>query len=60
MELTFNSDCEALDFLEARGYHEWKNGVILSPGHDWESTPDELVAIRYLIEEWDFLGVSDT
>ena len=49
----FNSDGEAIQFLESRKYL-CQEGVIIPPGPSFTSRPDEQRAINYLVEEWDY------
>lgn len=52
----YDSDHEALRFLESRGYKEVRNGCLVHQDRDHKPTQDEIEAIVYLKTEWDFLG----
>jgi hypothetical protein len=49
----------ACKYLTAKGYVEARNGFWQKPTPDHRITEDELKAIWYLVEEWDFGGVTD-
>ena len=48
---TFNSDGEAIQFLESRKFL-CKDGSIIPPGLDYDPKKDETMAIKYLADEW--------
>lgn len=46
----------ALDYLEGRGIHEVRNGILLIPAGKTLDEKDGS-AIDYLIDEWDFTWI---
>lgn len=51
---TFNDEAEAWRVLEISGYGQTRGGLIVPPSFAYIPTPDDLAAIRYLCEEWDY------
>jgi hypothetical protein len=49
----FNSDGEAIQFLESRHYL-CIDGTIIPPGPGYVDKPDETMAIGYLVAHWDW------
>lgn len=54
--VAWEDDGRAIDFLRSRGYKLTRSYHWIPPA-DHEPTADELGAMRYLFEEWDFGGI---
>lgn len=55
----WQSDFNATEYLEQRGYYLTHNWLWCKPRHDHKMTEEEYEAICYLCWEWDYGGLMD-
>lgn len=53
------SDYSACEYLREQGYIESPNGYWIKPYPDYRVSAEELAAIWFLIDEYDFGGIID-